>query len=104
MSTALPKNAPLEGAGAGTFQLSGSTLKNGTVNFSGGATKLVVASGGTGTLDNVTYNGDLDLTVNSADLTVKNGLVLGGTATIGSGGGAGESTSSRLTNPATIAR
>jgi RHS repeat-associated protein len=68
--------------------LAGGTLKNGTVTETGGA-KVVGTAGGTfygGTLDGVTLNGDLDMSGGSARLTVANGLVLNGTATIGNGG------------------
>ncbi len=71
-------------ASTGSWLLSG-TIKGGTVNETGGA--KLIANGGT--LDGVTLNGDLDLTPQSATLTVKNGLVLNGTATIGASSGNG---------------
>ena len=77
-------------ATTGSWQLLGGTIKSGTVAATGGA-KLIATSGG-GTLDGVTLNGDLDLTPQNATLTVRNGLVLNGTATIGASSGNGFNT------------
>ena len=66
----------------GGITVSGGTIYGGTVVVSNGAS-LVVASG---TLDRVTVDGLLDVgrTANGASLTVTNGLVLNGTAYVGS--------------------
>ena len=61
--------------------LDGGTVLGGTITTAGGATLLV----NNGTLDGVTLAGTLDVgnTVNGAELTVTNGLVLNGTALVG---------------------
>jgi len=67
-------------ATTGSWVLNGGTLRNAVVNASGGA-QLVSISG---TLDGVTINGNLDLTAGSGvSVTIVNGLVLNGTATLG---------------------
>ena len=75
-------------AATGSWNLLGGTIKGGTITMSGGA--QLVATGSGGTLDGVTLNGDLDLTAQYASLTVTNGLVLNGTATIGVTAATGE--------------
>jgi hypothetical protein len=69
-------------AATGSLTLAGGTLKGGTVNAGGGAKVVATSSGGT--LDGVTLNSDLDVTVAGASATVVNGLTLNGTATLGS--------------------
>ena len=69
-------------ATAGSWQLLGGTILGGTVSATGGAKLMGTASGGT--LDGVTLNGNLDVTVgNGAYVTAVNGLVLNGTVSIG---------------------
>lgn len=71
---------PLTLSGPAPFSLAG-TLRDGTVNISGGG----FLDGVGGTLSNVTLNGDLILftaTNHSADATITNGLTLNGTITI----------------------
>ena len=71
----------------GSWNLLGGILKNGTLTEAGGAALVFTASGGT--LDGVTANGDLDLTQNNGAFAfVQNGLVLNGTARVGSAVGA----------------
>ena len=62
-----------------TLTLSGGTLLNTNITAS---TSIRGTSSG-GTLDGVTVNGNLDLSANSVTLTIKDGLVLNGTATLG---------------------
>jgi hypothetical protein len=69
-------------SGTGSWNVAGGTLLGGTVNASDGAQLTF----GSGTLDGVTLNSDLDLTTGSAQVTVLNGLVLNGTATLGESG------------------
>ena len=66
---------------SGSWVLDGGTVLGGTITTAGGATLLV----NNGTLDGVTLAGTLDVgnTVNGAELTVTNGLVLNGTALVG---------------------
>jgi RHS repeat-associated protein len=64
---------------AGPWQLAGGTIRGGTVSGVGG----LVLTGGGGTLDGVTVNGNLDLTGQNARASVLNGLTLNGTATLG---------------------
>ena len=63
--------------------LAGGTLHSTTVLPGTGGQGLVATTAG-GTLDGVMVNGDLDLTANGANATVLNGLVLNGTARLGS--------------------
>ncbi|MBI3837471.1 MAG: hypothetical protein HY288_06010, partial [Planctomycetia bacterium] len=76
-------------ATTGSWNIQGGTIKSGTVNESGGA-GLIATSGG-GILDGVTVNGDLDLSqfppVNAARLQILSGLVLNGTAILGTSDG-----------------
>jgi fibronectin-binding autotransporter adhesin len=62
-------------ATTGSWNLRGGTIMGGTVTEAGGA-KLIFTSSG-GTLDGVTFSGDLDLaTNNNAQASVRNGLTL----------------------------
>jgi RHS repeat-associated protein len=61
-----------------TFTLQGGTLRDATVQTSGGARLIATNTGGT--LDGVTINGELDLTGADVHATVTNGLILNGTA------------------------
>lgn len=72
-------------AATGSWNLKGGTLKGGTLTESDG-TLLVISSG---TLDGVIVNGDLDLSQYSygASVTIKNNLVLNGTAYLGNADG-----------------
>jgi hypothetical protein len=65
----------------GSWAINGGTVRNGSVSTSGGA-QLVF---GSGTLDGVTVNGDLDIgrQDNGANVSVVNGLTLNGTAYLG---------------------
>ena len=65
----------------GAISLAGGTIANATINLTNG-TSLIVQSG---TFNGVTLVGTLDVgnSVNAADLTVTNGLVLNGTALVG---------------------
>ncbi|MGO9199269.1 MAG: Ig-like domain-containing protein [Limisphaerales bacterium] len=67
----------------GVWALQGGTIQGGTVTTTNGAALIVNESG---TLDGVTVAGVLDVgnTYNGANLTVTNGLVLNGTALVGS--------------------
>src|SRR6516165_7319260 len=68
----------------GTFTLSGATLANATVVA--GTTLRTTNTGGT--LNRVTFNGDLDLTtVSNANVTVTGDLTLNGTAGLGNSSG-----------------
>ncbi len=69
-------------AASGSWVLDGGTVLGGTITTAGGATLVV---NGTGTFNGVTMDGTLDVgsSVNAADLTVTNGLVLNGTALVG---------------------
>src|SRR5205085_11096840 len=60
--------------------LAGGRIAGATINPTNGIAMIVSS----GTLDGVTVNGDLDLTANGANATVLNGLVLNGTARLGS--------------------
>lgn len=59
----------------------GGTIRGGTWKTSAGGRLVLTSSGGT--LDALTANPDLDLSTTSAYATVLNGLVLNGTATLG---------------------
>src|SRR5262249_2632254 len=61
----------------GPWILIGGTIQNGTITQTGTG-KLLFTAGAFNTLDNVTVNGDLDVTSPNAFLHVKNGLVLDG--------------------------
>jgi hypothetical protein len=65
-----------------TFTLNGGTLINGTV-LAGTSGQGVIATSSGGTLNDVTLNGNLNLTSIDAFLTITNGLTLNGTATLG---------------------
>jgi hypothetical protein len=68
-------------AASGSWVINGGILRNAVLNESGGALLFI----NNGTFDGVTVNGDLDLsTVNGAHLQIMNGLVLNGTAFLGS--------------------
>jgi RHS repeat-associated protein len=71
-------------AAAGSWVMNGGTLRGGVFNLSGGAQLIF----GSGTLDGVTVNGDLDVgrANNNARVTVLNGLVLNGTIYLGNPG------------------
>jgi hypothetical protein len=68
-------------ATTGSWVMSGGTLRNAVLTASGGAQLIF----GSGTLDGVTVNGDLDVgnLNNGASVTVLNGLVLNGTLRLG---------------------
>jgi hypothetical protein len=66
-------------ATTGNWSMNGGTLRQLTVNASGGAFVLATSSGGT--LDGVTLNSDLD--VQAGSLSVTNGLVLNGLMRVG---------------------
>ncbi len=69
---------------SGSWVMVGGTIQGGTVTTAGGA-ELAVAGGSStrGVLDGVVVNGDLDLSTGWAQLLVRNGLVLNGTARVG---------------------
>src|SRR5262245_34109540 len=64
-----------------SWLLAGGTLKAGTINAIHGATVIVTGSGSV--LDGVAIDGDLDVSAAYASTTIRNGLVLNGTALIG---------------------
>jgi hypothetical protein len=69
--------------GTGSWVMLGGTIRAGTVSVTGGA-RLIFSNIGGGTLDGTTCNGDLDLeSMNGAQLTMTNGLVLNGTLRVG---------------------
>jgi hypothetical protein len=69
-------------ATTGSWNLSGGTIKNGTLNASGGQDLIATVLGGT--LDGLTIDGDLDLSQSIfATITVEHSLVLNGTAFLG---------------------
>ena len=70
----------------GTLNLVGGTIANGTLMAT--AAQLTATSSG-GTLSGVTLDANLNLTAQSADVMVTNGLTLNGTATIGASSGNG---------------
>ncbi len=73
-------------ATTGSWNLLGGTIKNGTLNESGGA-KLVLTNSG-GALTSMTVNGDLDLTQQAnTGLGFYGGLVLNGTVFLGNDAG-----------------
>ncbi|MGA2621982.1 MAG: hypothetical protein ABSF26_30640, partial [Thermoguttaceae bacterium] len=73
-------------AATGSWNLAGGTLKNGTLNESGGAE--LVFTNSSGTLDGVTANSDLDLaTNNNANVHIVDGLTLNATARLGNAAG-----------------
>jgi allophanate hydrolase subunit 2 len=74
-------------AGTGSLAVNGGTLKGGTVNASGGS--KVIVSGNNSILDGVTLNADLDLTAPGTSATIRDGLILNGTARVGGPQGAG---------------
>jgi hypothetical protein len=80
-------------AATGSWNLMGGTIMGGTVSEAGGAALICTSSGGT--LDTVTFNGDLDLaTLNNAQASVKTSLTLNN-ATINLGNSSG-TTSGKL--------
>ena len=86
---------PLELSG-GTLNVTGTVQVNNTFTIDGGTLGQATVAAGTilsgtrwgGGLDGVTLNGNLDLTVGGAvNVTVTNGLILNGTASLGSNAG-----------------
>jgi hypothetical protein len=70
-------------ASTGDLTLDGGTIMGGTVSASGGAKVAVSGDASGSSLDGVTLNSDLDMTADRASLTIKDGLTLNGTASIG---------------------
>ncbi len=71
--------------GAGRYELQGGALRNTTLTFDPGNALHVT---GGATLDGVVLNGDLDLTAHdNVQVELRNGLVLNGTAYVGSADG-----------------
>jgi hypothetical protein len=68
------------GQALGSLAFAGGTMQGGALSISSG--NLIGTSSG-GTLNDVTLNGNLNLTAPSSFLTITNGLTLNGTATLG---------------------
>ncbi len=73
----------LNAGSTGSWRLrQGGVINGGTITTAGGA--RLIGTNSPGNLSGVTLNGDLDLTTNTAAVTVSGGLTLNGTITLGS--------------------